>query len=62
VFELICHFNVIQPDARRPCRGFHDTTTVPPVGTHVAIRGSFVEDTNHGRWNEIHPVSSIEVR
>jgi len=62
VFELVCHFPVLQPDARRPCRGFHDTTAIPPVGTRVAIRGTFVQDTNHGEWNEIHPVTSIETR
>lgn len=60
VFELVWHFRVTQQDAKSPCVGFKDTTVIPPVGTHVAIKGTFVEDTNHARWNEIHPVSSTE--
>jgi hypothetical protein len=62
VFELVCHFNVTQADAKPACVGFHDTTTIPPVGSHVAITGTFVTETNHGKWNEIHPVSSIKIQ
>lgn len=62
VFELVCHYTVEQADAVDSCKKFHDKTTVPPVGTHVAITGTFVQDTNHGTWNEIHPVSRIEVK
>jgi hypothetical protein len=54
VFELVCHFKVTQTDAKPSCVGFKDTTTIPPVGSHVAITGSFVQDTNHAKWNEIH--------
>lgn len=61
VFELVCHFTVTQPDARAACIGFKDHTTIPPVGTHVAISGTYVQDTDHGQWNEIHPVSRITV-
>jgi hypothetical protein len=32
------------------------------VGTHVTMRGTLVMDTNHGHWNEIHPVSSIKAQ
>jgi hypothetical protein len=62
VFELVCHFNVTQADATSACVGFHDTTTIPPVGSHVAITGTFVTETNHGKWNEVHPVSSIKIQ
>lgn len=62
VFELVCHYEVTQPDAKPACAGFHDRTTIPAVGTHVAITGTLVQERNHGRWNEIHPVSKIEVR
>jgi hypothetical protein len=61
VFELICHYSVSQPDAKPACVGFKDTTVIPPVGTHVAIRGTFVQDKDHQKWNEIHPVSAITV-
>jgi len=62
VFEIVCHFPVTQADAKPACKNFSDSTGIPPVGTHVAITGSFVQDTNHSQWNEIHPVSSITVK
>lgn len=61
VFELVCHYTVKQLDARPACEAFHDTTEIPPSGAHVAITGTLVMDDNHARWNEIHPVSRIEV-
>ena len=59
VFELVCHFAAKQADAQTACVGFTDSQALPPVGSRVSIKGSLVLDTNHGRWNEIHPVSSI---
>jgi len=41
---------------------FTNHTTIPTIGTHVAITGTFVQEKNHARWNEIHPVSSIQVQ
>lgn len=61
VFEIVCHFGVTQSDATSACAGFNDHTTIPPVGSHIRITGTYVLDTNHGRWNEIHPVSSMTV-
>jgi len=62
VFEFVCHWKPSQADAKPVCVDYKDDTTLPPVGTHVAITGTLVLDTNHGRWNEIHPVSKIDVR
>jgi len=62
VFEIVCHFTVTQTDAKPACAGFKDHTTIPPVGTHVALSGTFVQETNHAKWNGIHPVSSITVQ
>jgi len=62
VFELVCHYSVTQADAIPVCAGFTDHTTIPPIGTHVAITGTFVTEKNHAKWNEIHPVSSIKVQ
>ena len=59
VFEIVCHFPVTQADAKPACSSFGDHTVIPPIGTHVVIRGSYVQDQNHARWMEIHPVSSI---
>jgi len=62
VFELVCHYKVTQADAKPTCSGFVDHTVIPPVGTHVAITGTFVQEKNHKKWNEIHPVSRIKVQ
>lgn len=61
VFEIICKFPVTQPDAKAACQGFTDHVSLPPVGSHVRIVGRYVQDTFHGQWNEIHPVTSITV-
>jgi hypothetical protein len=61
VFEIICKFPVTQPDAKAACQGFTDHVSLPPVGSHVRIVGRFVQDTFHGQWNEVHPVTSITV-
>lgn len=61
VFEVVCLYPVTQADAKAACKGYKSSIVLPPVGSHVRMRGSFVQDTNHAKWNEIHPVSSIEV-
>jgi hypothetical protein len=62
VFEIVCHYTMTQVDAQPACAGFKDHTSIPPVGAHVAITGTFVTEKNHAKWNEIHPVSSIRVQ
>lgn len=61
VFEIICKFKVTQTDAEGSpgCKGYKSTLTIPPVGAHVRIVGTYVQDTNHSKWMEIHPVTSI---
>jgi hypothetical protein len=61
VFEIVCHYHVTQADAKPACSAFTDPIAIPPVGSHVQISGSFIQDNNHQRWNEIHPVSRIVV-
>jgi Bacterial SH3 domain len=61
VFEIVCKFNVSQADAKPACSSYRSTIQIPPVGSHIRIVGSYVQDTNHSRWMEIHPVSSIEL-
>jgi uncharacterized protein YgiM (DUF1202 family) len=62
VFELVCHYTVTQTDAKPACVGFMDHTPIPAVGSHVAITGTFVQEKNHAKWNEIHPVSKIKAQ
>jgi hypothetical protein len=61
VFEIICRFPITQTDAKAACQGYTDQISLPPVGSHVRIVGRYVQDTFHGQWNEIHPVTSITV-
>lgn len=61
VFEIVHMFKATQKDAIESGVGYKNTIVVPPVGTHVRMTGSWVMDDNHAHWNEIHPVSKIEV-
>jgi hypothetical protein len=59
VFEIVCKFQVTQADAKPACASYTSPISVPPVGSHVQIVGTYVRDTNHAQWMEIHPVTSI---
>lgn len=62
VFEIVCMFRVTQADAKAACApAYHSPVQIPPVGSHVRIVGTYVQDMNHAKWMEIHPVSSITV-
>lgn len=62
VFEIVCEFRVTQADAKAACpSAYRSAVALPPVGSHVRVVGSYVQDTNHAQWMEIHPVTSIEV-
>ncbi len=59
VLEPICVNPVTQLDAISACQDFHQNIVVPPIGSHVQVTGSYVLDSQHGRWAEIHPITSI---
>jgi SH3 domain-containing protein len=61
VFEIICRYPVTQKDARSACSGYTDHTQLPAVGSRVSVTGTYVQDTFHAQWNEIHPVSGISI-
>lgn len=60
IVEPNCELSVSQSDAVSTCAGYHNPVVVPPIGTHVRVRGAWVLDTQHG-WQEIHPVMEISV-
>lgn len=60
VTEAICVYPVQQADAVQACVGFHNRVSIPPIESHVVVVGTHVLDTNHG-WEEIHPITSLEV-
>jgi hypothetical protein len=62
VFEIVCKYRVSQADAIAACpQTYHNQVQLPPVGSHVRVVGTYVQDTNHSKWMEIHPVTSITV-
>lgn len=62
VVEIVCAFEVTQADAINACSGYENKISVPAVNEHVIITGQFVSDTEHGGWNEIHPVYGINIK
>ena len=60
VTEAVCQHQVLLPNAKAACAGFHDTLQIPPIGTHVEVTGVYVLDQGHG-WTELHPVSTIKL-
>jgi hypothetical protein len=61
VFKIVCKYPVKQEDAKAACAGYRGAVMLPPVGSHVSITGSWVQDTEHERWFGIHPVTSIDL-
>lgn len=61
VFEIVCRYPVTQHDAQAACSNYKDQVTLPAVGSHVQIVGTYVQDTFHAQWIEIHPVTTITV-
>jgi hypothetical protein len=62
VYEIVCKFKVSQPDAKEACPITYQTPVqLLAVGSHVQIVGSYVQDTNHAQWMEIHPVTKIVI-
>jgi Bacterial SH3 domain len=61
VFEIVCRFPVSQQDAKAACTNYTDHVSLPPVGSHVQVVGTLVQDTFHAKWMEIHPVTRIAV-
>jgi hypothetical protein len=56
VVEIVCGHNTIFPI----CFDYKNNIDIPKKGDKVLVSGSFVFDKRH-RWNEIHPVYSIEL-
>ena len=61
VFEVICQYRVTQADAKAACKNFKSSIVIPPPGTRVRITGTYVQDQEHAKWMELHPVTRIEV-
>ena len=60
VVEIVCDHPPSGSDARAACRDFHSQTTIPNVGDRIRVTGAYVTDRENG-WNEVHPVTRIEI-
>lgn len=60
VIEAVCANKVKLKKVGTTCNGYINRVQIPAVGAHVRVTGSLVDDTHNG-WNEIHPITKIEI-
>ena len=60
VIEAVCANKTTLAKVGITCNGYINKIQIPNVGEHVKVTGSLVNDTHNG-WNEIHPITSIEI-
>ena len=60
VVEVVCDHAPPDKGAVPCCAGFTSSITAPRVGDLIRVTGAYVTDRDNG-WNEIHPVTRIEV-
>src|SRR5438552_6785946 len=59
VVEIVCANPTTMKKAKRAWAGYTNPITIPTLGAHVRVTGTYVFDSHNG-WEEIHPVSRIE--
>ena len=60
VIEAVCANKTTLKKVGNTCNGYINKIQIPKLGDHVKVTGSLVNDTHNG-WNEIHPITKIEV-
>ena len=60
IVEAVCDHPTTSSEPRAACAGFTSQIEVPKTGDRIRATGSYVTDRENG-WNEIHPVSKIEI-
>ena len=60
VVEIVCANPVKLKKVKQTCAGYKNTISMPSVGSHVKVTGTYVIDGHNG-WAEIHPASRIEL-
>jgi hypothetical protein len=59
VVEIVCANPTAMKKARSACASYKNSISIPTVGAHVRVTGTYVIDSHNG-WAEIHPVSRIQ--
>jgi hypothetical protein len=60
VIEAVCANKTTLGKVGNTCNGYINKIQIPKLGDHVRVTGSLVNDTHNG-WNEIHPITKIEI-
>ena len=60
VIEAVCVNKITRKSAMGACTGYSNQISLPKVGDHVRVTGSYVIDSHNG-WAEIHPISQLSV-
>ena len=60
VIEAVCANKTTLAKVGNTCNGYINKIQIPKPGEHVRVTGSLVNDTHNG-WNEIHPITKIEI-
>jgi len=60
ILEAVCDHATTSSEPRASCAGFTSPIMAPKIGDRIRATGSYVTDRENG-WNEIHPVSKIEI-
>jgi hypothetical protein len=60
IVEVVCEHPPEHEEPKRACEGFVSQVTIPKTGDRIRVTGSYVTDSEYG-WNEIHPVTRIEI-
>ena len=60
VIEAVCANKPTLKKVGNTCNGYINKIQIPKLGDHVKVTGSLVNDTHNG-WNEIHPITKIEI-
>ena len=60
IVEVVCDHPSVKNQAGPACEGFVSTIAAPNIGDHVRVTGAYVTDHDNG-WNEVHPVTRIEI-
>ena len=60
VIEAVCANKTTLPKVGNTCNCYINKIQIPNLGAYVKVTGSLFNDTHNG-WNEIHPITKIEV-
>ena len=61
VIEIISALPMTQSDAISACQNYTNNITIPTINDHITVTGSYVLDTDHDNWAEIHPAYTLAI-